>query len=100
MVKFCFLVRTRRRQSMAVGVCVHCQNEDVEKVSSVYNKGTWSSTSYGTRHGMRWDKRGRPVVTTEPFSEQTKGATRLAEMLAPPEEPVNFAVILILLICT
>lgn len=84
---------------MSVSACVNCQNEEVEKVSSVYNSGTWSASKQGTRHGVRWDKKGRPIVTTEPYTEHAKGATRLAEMLAPPEEPTNAAVVVIILAC-
>ncbi|HLK61120.1 MAG TPA: hypothetical protein VKU00_31450 [Chthonomonadaceae bacterium] len=85
---------------MSVKPCAHCQNEEVEKVSAVYNRGTWTSSSYGTRHGVRWDRRGRPFVATEPFSERSKGATRLAEMLEPPTEPANVGMIMVLLFCT
>jgi hypothetical protein len=85
---------------MSVKPCPNCQNEDIEKVSAVYNQGTWSSSSSGTRFGVRRDKRGRPVIVNEPFTEQTKGATRLAEMLAPPAEPFNIGALMVLLFCS
>src|SRR5579872_6887877 len=76
--------------------CVHCGNADIQSVRSIYNAGTWSSTtqgySVGTGHIAGSYQQGhyhpgQNVSMVSRTVSQQSGSTRLAAMLAPPARP-------------
>lgn len=67
--------------------CIVCGNEDIQKVSALFNAGTWAANSVGfsVGGGHIW---GGPNFTTADISTTaTSGATSLAQALAPPQPP-------------
>lgn len=67
--------------------CPVCGHEDTQKVSAVYQGGSWTEQSSGSVGGvgMVWD--GPAFVAVGETWQETHGHSRLAAALAPPPRP-------------
>lgn len=67
--------------------CVVCANEDVRKISAIYNEGTWTQTSRGSYDEHDMGKGGILPQRYGSVRTTTSGSSDLARMLAPPARP-------------
>ena len=68
-------------------VCANCANAHIQKVSSLYSSGVWSSNSIEVSTGRGRISNGIPFITQGVHLGYSKGSTHLAKMLAPLPKP-------------
>jgi hypothetical protein len=69
--------------------CPHCGNEQVQKVSSLVNSGTWSEQSKTKGYLSGFSSGGSVYVGSTQGDSNTVGATELARLLSPPPMPAK-----------
>ncbi len=69
------------------GGCIVCGNAQVQKVSAIYQAGTWNSVAVGETVGYGMGMDGGGAVFGGESVSHVSGGTRLASVLAPPVQP-------------
>jgi len=67
--------------------CPCCGSDNVQKVSSLYNNGSWSSSSIGLGQSSVYSESEYSGSIRSSTYTRNSGSTEIARLLAPPQEP-------------